>query len=219
MNNKVNIIRRVGWPSKLQLQASLLSLGILSAALFLLWLGQWLQFTVEDKIEIREIAIATPPPPPPPPPTMEQPVVETPITLQVEGTGPSLETIKLEPTFTLKKPDTPIINTQQTQWQSLEIDWDALSLNDLDGLPSLLTQLRVTFPKSLSRKGVNKVLVKLDVVIDEQGKLTLVNIVENPHPELVSEIQRLVRSTRFTPPQKDNQPARARFIWPVEIEA
>jgi len=56
-------------------------------------------------------------------------------------------------------------------------------------------------------------------MIDEQGHLTLIDIVENPYSELREVIQRLIRNTRFSAPTKDNLPVRARFIWPVEITA
>lgn len=207
------------WLSRQQVSASLLSVGVLSLALFTLWLGHWLPTVESDKIEIREIAMVTPPPPPPPPPPVQQPVIDTPVTLQVQGAGPSLQMVEVQKRIEIKKPDMPTIDTRQTQWQALEIDWNAFDLNDLDGLPNLLSPLRITFPKSLSRRGIDRVLIKLDVVIDEQGQATLINIVENPYPELINEIKRLVRNSRFTSPQKDNQPVRARFIWPVEIKS
>ena len=207
------------WPSKQLLIASLASIGILSLALLFLLIGQWLPSEMVEKIEIREIAILSTPPPPPPPPTVQQQAVNTPVSLQVQGAGPSLEMIKITQKIDISKPDVPTVTPQQTQWQSLEVDWNAFDLNDLDNLPTLLTPLRITFPKSLSRKGIRQVLIKLDVAINEQGQVTLISIIDNPHPELVTEIQRLVRNSRFTAPQKDNQPVRARFIWPVDIES
>ncbi len=212
-------IAALRWPSSKQLSASLLSVLILSLALGTLWLGQWLTAQTDEKVEIRQLALMVPPPPPPPPPAVQQQLVETPISLQVPGAGPSIQMAKIEQRIDPVKPDMPAIDTSKTQWQSLEIDWNAFDLNDLDGLPALLTPLRVTLPKSLTRRGIKRVLVKLDIVIDEQGQINLINIVENPHPELISEIKRLVRDSRFTAPQKDNQPVRARFIWPVDIAA
>lgn len=208
------------WPSRHQLQAMLLSIAILTLALLTLWLGHWWQANKPaDTIEIREVALVTPPPPPPPPPTMQQAVIDTPVNLQIQGAGPSIQMVKVEQRIEAIKPDMPIIDTSKTQWQPLEVNWDAFDLNDLDGLPVLLSPLRVMFPKSLTRKGIHKVLVKLDVMINEQGQATLINITSNPHPELISEIQQLVRNSRFTAPTKDNQSVRARFIWPVEIES
>lgn len=192
---------------------------MLAAAICLLFLGYWLPDRVQETIEVREVAIAVPPPPPPPTPVLQQNVVETPVNLQIQGSGPALQMVEVEPNIDIAPPEIPDIVTETTQWQSLEVNWDAFDLNQLDSLPSLLTALRVNFPRSLSRQGIDEVLVRLDVVIDEEGRATLVEIVENPYPELRSEIERLVRNSRFTAPQKGNENVRARFIWPVEIKS
>ena len=204
-------------PSRQRLIASVASIVILSLALFVLWFGQGLSQMPDDTVTVREISVSAPPPPPPPPPVVQQQAVQTPITLQIEGAGPSIQMAEIDQNIEIDKPDMPELAPQNTQWQSLEVDWDAFDLNELDGFPTLLTMLRVKFPKSLSRKGVKTVLVKLDVVIDQQGKVSLVKIISNPHPELEGEIQKLVSNSKFTAPQKDGQPARARFVWPVEI--
>ncbi len=218
MANFFNAFRFSFGMSRQQLNASLLSLSILMLALFTLWLGHWLPAKVPEKIELREVAMVLPPPPPPPPPPEQHQVVETPVSVQIQGAGPAIPLIEVEQKIDLVKPEIPVIDTHNTQWQSLDIDWNAFDLNQLDGFPNLLTPLRIRFPKSLRRRGITRVLVKLDIVINEQGQVTLVDIVENSHPELMTEIQRLVRDSRFSAPKKDGQAVRARFIWPVAIE-
>lgn len=208
---------RAGWPARKHLYASLLSLTLLSLALLTLWIGHWLPASLPEKIEVREVALMSPPPPPPPPP--QQPIVEAPLRVQIQGTGASIPKVEAQQKIEPIKPDIPAVELRQSQWQSLDIDWNTLDINQLDGLPALMTPLRMRFPRSLSRQGIKRALVKLDVVIDEKGQVTLVSIVENPHVELLPEIQRLVRNSRFTPPKKDNQAVRARFIWPVEIKS
>ena len=204
-------------PLQRNLLASIASIVILSSALLLFWLGHNIKQQPPEKIIIREVALVTPPPPPPPPP-VQQAMVETPITIQIQGSGASMQILTVEQNITLTKPDIPPMVVSQTKWQQLEIDWDAFALDQLDDLPTLLTPLKIDFPKSLSRQGVKRVLVKLEVMIDEQGQLTLINIVNNPYQELQGEIQRLIRSSRFSAPKKDNQPVRARFVWPIEIK-
>ncbi|NQY63363.1 MAG: energy transducer TonB [Alteromonadaceae bacterium] len=204
-------------PLQKNLLASIASIVILSSALLLFWLGHNIKQQPPEKIIIREVALVTPPPPPPPP--VQQAMVETPITIQIQGSGASMQILTVEQNITLTKPDIPPMVVSQTKWQQLEIDWDAFALDQLDDLPTLLTPLKIDFPKSLSRQGVKRVLVKLEVMIDEQGQLTLINIVSNPYQELQGEIQRLIRSSRFSAPKKDNQPVRARFVWPIEIKS
>lgn len=198
----------------------LLSLAVLAFALGLLWLGHWVGVAMPGKITIREIAVLQPPPPPPPPPAVEAPRAESPIALQAEGGGPVLRLLQPDrQSIEIAKPDTPAIRTVQPRWQSLEVNWDAFSINELDKLPTLLTPLHVVFPKSLSRRGIDSVLIKLDVMIDEHGQVSLIEVAENPYPELKPEIDNLVRNSRFSSPEKGGEPVRARFIWPVEIKS
>lgn len=197
----------------------LLSIVLLSVALCVMWLGRGFTVKSEESLTIREIAISTPPPPPPPP-QVQQIQANQNMTLQVQGQGAALSIIDIpQPEIKVELPDAPQMTSRQPQWQSLTVDWQAFELNDLDSFPNLLTPLRVKLPTSLSRRGVNNVLIKLDVVIDIDGQVKLLNIVENPYPELNSEINKMVRNSRFSAPQKDGAPVRARFIWPIEIKS
>lgn len=202
-----------------RLASALLSVAMVALALASLWLGQQLKTVATDTLVVREVSTLTPPPPPPPPP-VQRPVAETTVTLQVQGEGPVLPmlSVKQQP-LELKPPALPEIAVTSIQWQTLDINWSAFELNDLDALPTLLTPLRTVFPKSLTRRGINSARVKLDVMIDELGHVTLINVVENPYPELNSEVQKIVRSSRFTAPQKEGAPVRARFVWPIDIKA
>jgi len=194
------------------------SIVILSIALCVLWVSHNVIKNPEPVIVIREISLATlPPPPPPPPPVKQQQMVQSPVTLQIQGQGPSLKMVHVDKKITIKKPDMPNMIATETSWQSLEIDWQAFKLSDLDGLPTLLTSLKINLPNGLIRKGIKRVPIKLEVMINESGHITLINIIENPYAELKSEIKRLIRGSRFSVPKRNNQAVRARFIWPLEI--
>ena len=199
----------------------LLSTLMLLLALAIVWLGEYLQNQPDDTLTIRQVATVSLPPPPPPPSPVVQAIDNSPVlSMQVQGQASVAVNMQIDiPPIELSKPQEMVIDLAPTQWQSLEVNWDAFDLNALDSLPNLLTPLRITLPKSISRQGVNQVLVKLDVMIDESGQVTLIEIASNPYPELTNEIQKLVRSSRFSPPTKDNEPARARFIWPIEISS
>ncbi len=220
MGSNLASMRAWRWSSANQFKASLLSLLFLMFALLLLWMGHWMQNYVPEEVSVREVSLTAPPPPPPPPPPQ---VVQTPrpvnsVQLQVEGVGPQLPMFKIEtPDIKVAQPEVMDMPTRQTQWQSLEVNWEAFSLDDLDALPALLTPVRAVIPKSLERRGINHILIKLDVVIDESGQVNLVKVVENPYPELASEIRKIVKSSRFSPPKKGDDVVRARFIWPIEI--
>ncbi|MFT2092444.1 energy transducer TonB [Paraglaciecola sp. 2405UD69-4] len=198
----------------------LVGILILSLVLALLWLSQWLKSSVEPELMVREVSTLALPPPPPPPPRQQQVAQPTSLSLNVQGQGAVMQTINIDPPplDDFLPPDMPI-NPVQSTWQSLDVDWQVLDIDALDNLPQLLTPLRVTFPKSLTRRGITQALVKLDVMIDETGQVNLMAVTSNPYPELETELRKLARKSRFTAPQKDNQPTRARFIWPINIKA
>ena len=214
-------LRNLRMPPLNQIKASLLSLIFLSLALIILWLGHWMQTALPEKVTVREISLLAPPPPPPPPPppqTVQTQQVEQSVQVQVQGVGPALPMFTIDrPEIEGRQPQVMEIQATQTEWQSLEINWEAFTLDDLDTLPALLTPIRAVIPKSLERQGINSILIKLDVVIDEAGEVTLVRVVENPYPELASEIRKIVQSSRFSAPKKGDEAVRARFIWPIEI--
>ena len=208
-------------PSRTRLLALGLSLLLLTAALGLMWYARHYQPALDQQLLVRPVDIASLPlPPPPPPPSPPQPVSNTPVLdVQVNSSSPvhvpAPDIQQPAPTMQLMAPQPQV---QQLAWQSLQMDISAFSLDQLDALPVLQTPLNAVFPRSLSRQGIKKVLVKLDILIDEQGRLTLLDVVENPYPELRPEIERIVRSSRFSMPTKGNAAVSARFIWPVEFK-
>ncbi|MFC3031688.1 hypothetical protein ACFOEE_04045 [Pseudoalteromonas fenneropenaei] len=207
------------WFKGIHRRALLASVTLIMLLMLLLQGITWLSHYDEPELVMRKVDLALPlPPPPPPPPPVSSSAEPEQLALAVPGAGaslpitldlsaPSIDVALAAPNMTLAEPE----------WQNVEVDWQAVSLDTLDGLPTLLTPVRIAFPKSLERQGIKSVLVKLDVVIDEQGTVNLVNVVSNPYPELKPQIDKLVKQSRFTAPTQAQQPVRARFIWPVEL--
>ena len=193
---------------------------VLLSALGMMWLGQTMDAQNKDTMVVRNIDIAVMPPPPPPPVNTSQ-ANKAALDMQVEGANATVDVAKFEvsPSLEMDMPSMPFADTQKVSWEMPEVDISAFELSELDTTPTLLTPVKVHFPKRLKKQGVNKVLVKLDVLIDEQGHVELMDIVENPHHELNKEIMRFVKNSRFTSPSKEDAAVKARFIWPVLIEA
>lgn len=217
-----DFINRFGFKRLAAYRIASLFISLLMAAIVLLVLlvVDRLKHPSAEKLIMREVAVLASPPPPPPPPKVSAPNIDPVVSLQVEGSGVAMPMLEIaQDPITLSAPDNLKFSMEETPFQSLDINWNALSLDDLDDLPNLLTPVRAIFPKALSRKGITQVMVKMDVLIDESGAVTLIEIIENPYPELNAELHKIARTSRFTPPQKDNQPVRARFIWPLAIKA
>ncbi len=200
--------------------ALLLSLVCVSLAVSLLFINQWFSKQAERTVLVREVKMVSLAPPPPPPPTQQQQTPPQALTLAIEGQGAAIEISLVEPPKLTIDAQTPVpLMHAQPDWENeLTIDWQAFGLNELDGLPQLLTQIKASFPNSLARKGIYQVIVKLDVFIDEQGSVSLIAIADNPHHELNSAIDKIIKSSRFSIPKKNGEAVKARFIWPVEFK-
>jgi len=203
-----------------KITSSVLSAAVLASALGVLWVGNSLSNHQSDTVIVRQVDVAMTTPPPPPP-ASQQVAQASEITMNVQGSGASIEVsdVAVETDITVAQPTKPVINASMASFELPDITFDAFGLNELDGTPTLLTPVKVEFPKRLKMQGVTKVVVKLDVMIDEQGDVELLDIVENPHHELNKEIIRVVDNSKFTAPFKEDEAVKARFIWPIVIEA
>lgn len=203
-----------------QISAAFFSATLLSCALGLMWFGHYMSQLGGQEVKVRKIEIAVTPPPPPPPKN-QQVVEETDVTLQVKGAGAQvvMADMRIVPNVQTNKPSMPQLAMQKPRWEMPSIDLEAYGLGELDSKPSLLTPVKIRFPKRLKNQGITRVVVKLDVMIDEDGNVNLLDIIENPYHELNKEILRFVKGCKFTSPFKENEAVKARFIWPVVIEA
>lgn len=197
------------------------SMILMSLALLGILASNWFSANYEPKVMIRKVTQAYTPPPPPPQPITKQ-TIQTQFTIMLNksGTGPSLNITDLkinEPLNPMILPPEFTIKTNELN-SGLSIDWQAFGLEQLDSVPILLTKIKAIFPRSLARKGITKAKVALDIFIDEQGSVSLIGIKEMPYKELLDTINKIIRTSRFSVPTKNNQPVRVRFIWPVEFK-
>jgi len=195
---------------------------MVALVIFLIRLSQSFVMPEETIIELRQVELSLPPPPPPPAPQQQARTQQNlSLDLSTESSGPALEVarVELDDALDLIEPPPPIQTQDMVEWnRDLNIDWSAFSLDQLDSLPQVVSLQKVTFPPELARRNIDRVMVQLDVFIDETGRVTLINVVDNPYPEILDQaIQRIVRTARFTAPARNGEPVRARFVWPVEI--
>lgn len=176
------------------------------------------QLTIHTKLK----SITLPPPPPPQQQlvTAQQEPQSPKLDLTVSGEGPSLTLSDVN--VALPKPS---LKGNEEGLESLvfsfeqgPVDIPSFGLDDLDDLPRLLTPLKIKFTSAMRRSGVKEVAVKLHVVIDEKGVVLLQGIKSNPHPELNSSLRKMVRSARFTSPERFGKKVRAEFIWPLVLK-
>ena len=204
----------------LAVAVSALLIALLTGLVVLL---QTATLTKEETVVVREVTLAPPPPPPPPTPPLQQAQPQS-LSLELGTTGQgaavTMGELNLDIGMDFTKIEPPPVADTATQFlqDSLSMAFDDLfALNELDRRPRLLTDLTIQFPKALRRKGVRRVEVEAEVIIDTDGKVVLKAIRHASHPEIKVVFKKLMARARFTAPRKDGVPVRASFNWPLEF--
>ncbi|TVR46840.1 MAG: energy transducer TonB [Puniceicoccaceae bacterium] len=70
------------------------------------------------------------------------------------------------------------------------------------------------YPAQLQLEGVEGE-VRLEVMIDEQGAVTILSVISATHNEFVQPARQAVSRWRFEPPTRDGVPVRARYVQPI----
>lgn len=198
-----------------------LAAACLTVLLTVIQLSKSTHLQTKEDFVVRQVNVALPPPPPPPAQEQQQvnnSGVDIDFSFNAQGLALKMaeQNVKVRE-IKVEKP--PIDSLTQV---NLNIDWtpdwQAFGLDQLDQRPQLLTPIRVSFPHRLYQRGVNKALVKLLVMIDEQGQVHLQQITQLKYPELKPSLQQAISQARFTPPKMDGKLVKAEFIWPLELE-
>ena len=92
------------------------------------------------------------------------------------------------------------------------------SAGELDGQPRLIRHGSTPFPTSLSRQGVTRGTVTLEVELSERGSVRVRRVISATHPELVSGAKRVAAGSRFTAPKKNGKAVKAIMRWPITIK-
>ncbi len=173
----------------------------------------------KDTLEVRSIDIAVPPPPEPPPPIRTQTHQQAPtpgINLLGQGSGPQLsytDNPKLV-LDNLQKIERPTFDSQNMDMTStLSVDFPLLEVKELDSVPRLVSTNRVSFPRLLRDKGVDRVATKVEIIIDQTGKAFVKKIVDPVYPEMADIIRKAINDSRFTIPTKDGRPVQAVYLY------
>lgn len=92
------------------------------------------------------------------------------------------------------------------------------STSELDGRPRLLRHGSASFPSSLSRQGITRGTVVLEVELSTSGSVKIRRVVSATHQDLVSPARRVASGARFTAPMKNGKAVKAIMHWPIVIQ-
>ncbi|MFT5759630.1 MAG: hypothetical protein ACI9LM_004397 [Alteromonadaceae bacterium] len=206
----------------IKLKFMLLACIAITALMVLLILNNRRGVSTPDQLMVRPLDMVAVLPPPPPPKNISEPtpVQALKLDLRHQGHGPSLALSKVK--LKIAKPTliAPELNnlTPDFDINTTTFDLSGFSLDELDQQPRLMTPLHIAFTSKMQRAGVKKIKVKLHVVIDQNGKVHLKKIQENPYPELNHAIRKLTKKARFSAPSRQGKKVQAEFIWPLMLK-
>lgn len=201
-------------------------LSLLLVAL-MTWLMLKLESVVEkqeDQVEIRQLEAFVPPPPPPPPPIkMETPDVSPSapsINLLGGGEGPAMK-YDDNPKLSfgrLEKIIKPEFNLNDLDIRKdLTLDLPLFEVKELDGVPKLVSSNHISFPPELSRRGIDRVETKVEIIIDQTGRAYVKKIVDPIYPEMIAVIRKAINNSKFTIPLKNGQPVQAVYLYSLNF--
>ena len=90
------------------------------------------------------------------------------------------------------------------------------AMHELDRNPSVLKQGTLRYPPQLKRKGLEGE-VKLLVLIDERGKVKVLEVVSFSHPDFVSASRHAAETSLYEPPKRNGENVKVQFYLPVRF--
>lgn len=89
-------------------------------------------------------------------------------------------------------------------------------LHELDGTPNILRRGSLIYPPRLKRKGLEGE-VKLLVLIDEKGKVRVLEVVSSTHPDFVTPSRKAAEDSIYEPPKRDGETVKVQFYLPIRF--
>jgi hypothetical protein len=200
-------------------------------SLLLVVLMTWLMLKLEsvaekkeDRVEIRQLEAFVPPPPPPPPPIKMEtsdisPSVPS-INLLGGGAGPAMK-YDDNPKLSFKRLEKitkPEFNLNDLDIRKdLTLDLPLFEVKELDQVPKLVSSNHISFPPELSRRGIDRVETKVEIIIDQTGRAYVKKIVDPIYPEMIPVIRKAINNSKFTIPLKNGQPVQAVYLYSLNF--
>ncbi|MBG88918.1 MAG: hypothetical protein CMO80_18730 [Verrucomicrobiales bacterium] len=216
------------WPSVFAMLGAL-ALGV---GLFLIIpLTQALNHGDLDPVTYRQMAHAAPPPPPqmPPPPEEEKAYEE-----EVKPEPPKLEhqlnevpiqqlSLSLSPgmgvALQMGVPSMPKVQKVDTVGEIEKI----FNFDELAQPPTVINKgmIWVEFPRELSRRGVRKAEVVMQILIDKRGRVRVEKFLSQSydHPKLRESARKTAAQIRFTITKVDGRAVEVRGRFPLTLQA
>ncbi|PCK07672.1 MAG: hypothetical protein COA42_13100 [Alteromonadaceae bacterium] len=202
------------------LSACVASIVVLVLFAFVVFISQNTSM-IQDTTTVRAISIAQAPPPPPPPPKEEAIEQETMISsvdivLNTQGAALEFSATPVLKNISKKKVQSPEFDLGSIEWnKTLAVDFPEVDMDNLDNKPRLIASKKLRIARALRIQGINRVLVKVRILIDEGGRVYIKKIIDLVYPEMEPVVRKYIKHALFSRPTKNGQPVHADYIWKI----
>ncbi len=90
------------------------------------------------------------------------------------------------------------------------------ALHELDRTPNIVKRGALAYPLKLKRKGLEGE-VKLLVLIDEKGKVRVLDVVSSTHPDFVEPSRKAAENSIYEPPKRNGETVKVQFYLPIRF--
>lgn len=199
--------------------STLLGIGACLLIFLIIPFSQLLHDLGEPPETISSVSVALPPPPPPPPepPPPEPEQEQTPPPPDQQPPLPSLEQLEIA-----LNPGTGGALAVGTgtgldfAMETVDDLRDLFDFGELDAIPHVVRAGAIEYPPALRRAGTEG-FVNLVVIIDQNGRVQVDEVVDFSHRAFVQPAIRGAENTRFSTPRRNGEPVRARYLWPIRF--
>ena len=89
-------------------------------------------------------------------------------------------------------------------------------VHELDRTPNPVKRGALFYPPHLKRKGLEGE-VKLLVLIDEKGKVRVLDVVSSTHPDFVEPSRKAAENSIYEPPRRNGEAVKVQFYLPIRF--
>ena len=197
--------------------AAVLGISLLTALVGLVLLDGLISVEPPETVALREVVFRDPPPPPPPPVTRQD---------QTDDRRPELSEARQQLPLELTTMDLDFkvpagqLSSDGAGWgYGIGMGLGTVGLDDLDGTPTVIRAPIIDdYPEALVDQGIRSFEVVLHIMVDEQGRPYLIEILESAYPPYNSRLNEFVSGVRFTPPTLLGVAVKTEYSWPVLLK-
>lgn len=180
------------------------------------------EFVRSQEWLVREVQALEITPPPPPKTEMEKQIeketLREPVTPKLSQAPVELEVDPLDVTLNVGPGDFKAAFSLTNYNPAPDGFGEQLifAVHELDRTPGIVKRGTLAYPPHLKRKGLEGE-VKLLVLLDEKGKVRVLDVVSATHPDFIEPSRKAAEGSIYEPPKRNGEAVKVQFYLPIRF--